>query len=830
MKPSRGVIRSAAIWGVLIAPFLAVPASAETLGDYRPDVMCSVDFQESDSGPTYCTRDGAARKRILEAAEHARDIWLIVRSPKARLSLLAVSGRYQISPLSSDEIRALPMGAKWRQQRSETPVFIDPVSGAIHIDASAMPHDLASPDQSLDIGLERNLGLALMRGYPSLGEALSSPGRNDLIVTQMEAIASFPSLVTASPDDIPSGIAVSRDFTQPLFDTGPGWANAEFWKQAFEASRTQAALKSKDYFTAIFTALGAAADEGRAQPTQLFEMMDIVFRDDLGWARFDGDGFGRAYATAMAAHQLDEETFMSDSEDVTLKAEAHLAKEVGVSALDPLTSKFLDLEIAGSKLRETELAITICEIAGADCIATDKVRLLFEGQAIDARAGLRTYPSRNGDLVTVTGSNRIQMTLPSRRANFGGDDKQFFGLKLGVSNLTPDDTVAYRMTISLVVREASCEWSAMAATMNPWWRGDLDGPGSLTPDLQDMPADIRMEISQGLRDSWILTQDDYWTEIGLDEQVFRDGMNEHELRLHVPDDWDVTTVPQIWQNAPKKGDLARYFSRLMPSAAEATLSGSVTDSGTVCVSPVATSALMDMSVLSEAAPDEMLRQMALPEELLNESDDGMDEFEGMAAILRNMATDDGHPQNNPNATLILQIFSPNLFTQQMGLIPSGAMVPLSHSGFDGWRKNAGFNIYVRIPDVAPQDFISGQFPIEGLVLPAIGDEDIEPSDYPPFYMWGEASGDDIKFEDYIAPKLTGTITISKRVEGAAIASLEMSGNTYRRDGHDTSGTGPDVTSVGTTTIKIDRMFLLGLSEGEPLPVLNMFDLTTARLQ
>lgn len=807
----------------LAAPLVA--AHAQTLDAFDPVVSCTFDLKDAGEPlKSFCREGSVEQGDLLKAAKQSQKLWQLVRPATARLNLLEVSGNQLIVPVSVDQLGKLSDAARERYSRAETAVFLDPGTGSLFVDVGRLSGGSNDYAANLEIGMERSLGLALLSGYPAIKRVLvERTAASDILVAQFEGIASFPSLVAADADDLES-FSLSRDFSEEFFLPEAGWGNAAFWKGAFVESKRLFSIESKAFFTWVFSALGAAADDNADDAGSVLAYLDAAFSEEMGWSRFDGDGFGPAYAAVMAAHQLDQRLFQSPERETDLIVSSSMVSEWATGSVAPFATEFLQLNIAATQLRETELSIKVCEVIGDDtCVESDDIRLIFEGEAIDPRTGLKAFSSRRGDMVQVLGGNRLSMILPGRREAFGAEDNRYFELKLGVANLQVDRTANYRIFFDLITLEPSCDWASMASTLNPWWRGDLQAPGSLTPDLSDLPPDMRMELSEGLRSNWYLSEGDYREVVGFEELVFDETAGK-AASWRAPENWNDAEIPDLWRQGPDKSDADRIFARLMPSSAKVSISGAVEDAGTVCVSPLTSVGIPDLAVLAEGDEAAILESMGLPPELAT----AKTEAEAMQAILGAMDTDAPFSMAE-QSDVMLQIYSPNLFTQQFGFIPSGAIVPLVHGGQGGWRSNAGFNIYVRLPDTAPEDLRPGAFQVEALLIPDVDTEEDDIGAYPPFYVWGDTRAEgEIDFEDYIAPRMTGELVIKRQVEGAFIASLELSGATHRRRPTRTIEE-PELEPVGSTSIRIDRMFVLGLSEGETLPVQNMFNLVTARV-
>ena len=809
-----------AIAGLVIA--LCNPtASAQTLDDYDPEIRCSGNDQDAFTLDGGCDPASPLGRSIADEAKASAELWTLLFNGDQKIALLRLGAIDPIFALPPAQPRAL--ATQRALQRAEGNIFYDPVGGVIQINTEEI--FASAGDDAIEAAISRAIGQSLIANYPPARAAMLKDSTSPVLLSALEGLSGVTAV--AAGESAP-GITLSRDFSEPLFGNHTpeiSWGTSRFWADALRLTAQTTTAGIKEASREVFASISAASDEDNVTAEDLVDYASLAFHN-LGWTRFEGDGFSYAYAEVMAAHRFDETAFVTPVEEI-----AYSPGREDLMVEDTLPSgyatAFYTLSIPPGVSRESRIQIDLCRIDtdSGECFDDGSLHLIVDGDIasrpdgrsfINARSGPIERPDRNTvrtELLSLSGSGE----------QYGYEHK----IALGVSATQSDGKpISYLLTVSGSVLEPPCTWSSMASTLNPWWQGNLSAPNALTPNNRDLPANIRSELSKSLQNQWYLTEAAYRSDIDWNTPIFSGASGQKrlaEIRKFLSK--EQISDAHVYGQGVSKGESDALFSFLMPSQAKASLSGALSDTGTVCVSPVAVSDMPDISSLAAMAGDDpgaIMAQMGLPPELATAGTD----MEALAILMGTMGSLE---ELEPAKDVVLQIYTPNLWTQQLGFLPPGAAKPLTHSGSYGWRNNAGLNLYVRLPGTSPEDLKPGRYRATATMqfASAPNTDVFQPEQALPFYSRGWGDAEKTEYEDFIENGLTGWLTIERQTFGAAIARLELSGPAWRYASPAPALNPQSADAVGQVQLQIDRFLMLGFLEDQPLPVMNPLSLKSA---
>ncbi|MBY9068131.1 hypothetical protein K1X12_14565 [Hyphomonas sp. WL0036] len=806
--------------GLLFA-FCHGAGSAQTLNDYNPEMRCSGDGLEAFIASGGCDPSSALGQTIGDEAKSSANLWTLLFNEDQKLALLRLG---KIDPIFAlPQSSPLAQATQRAQQRAEGALFYDPVGGVILVD----PDEIfsAAGDGSIEAMLSRAIGQALLAKYPPVRSAMLQDNTSPVYLSALEGLANITAVAAA---ETAPGVSLSRDFSEPLFgvlNQNNSWGTGRFWADALRLTTQITTADIKDASREVFASIAAASDEANLSAEDLIEYATLAFQQ-LGWTRFDGDGFAYVYAEVMAAHRFDDSSFITPVEEIFFTP-GHNDLIVEDTLPPGFSTAFYTLSIPPGSSRESRIQIDLCRIDEntGECFDDSSLHLIVDGD-IASRADSRNYIDTRHGPIERPERNTVRINLLS----LSGSGEQVgyeHKIAVGVSATQTDGKpIAYMLSVSGAVLDPPCTWSSMASTLNPWWRGDLNASNALVPNDAELPANIRSELSGNLQGQWYLTEESYRTDIDWDAPIFSGTTGQKRLAaLSSFLSEEQIADAHLYGQGIRKGESDALFSFLMPSQAKATLSGAVSDAGTVCVSPVSVSEMPDIISLAgmpDGDPGAILAQMGLPPELATAGSD----MEVLAIL---MGTKGALKELEPSKDVVLQIFTPNLWTQQLGFLPPGAAKPLIHSGTYGWRNNAGVNLYVRLPGTSPQDLRPGRFRATATMQFASdpNSSSFAPEQALPFYSRGWGDAHTTEYEDYIENGLTGWLTIERQTFGAAIAKLELSGPAWRYASPEPALNPQSATPAGQVQMNIERFLMLGYLDDQQLPGMTPLSLKSA---
>lgn len=799
-------------------------ASAQTLSDFNPQFSCSGPGLEDFKASGGCDPNSPIAKTIVDSALTQAAVWEVIFASDHEIGYTRLGGVDAIFAVSPNE----PMSDITRRamNRAQGPAFYDPFTGTILINADTVFQSVI--DDTLDVSLSRALGMAIVSSVPAASALLNSDDVPPVMLTVFEGFAGLPDIAesTGSPE-----ISLSRDFSLPIFgelDKATSWGTFRFWANAIKRTAIETPSSLEQAAEVILLGLTDLSDEPAVKPDFVSAFMDGWF-DTLGWDRFKHDGMSYVYAEIMAEHMLDKEHMQTPVEDIFyIPGLQEMVIEGELPA--GYASAFYSLELEGSQLRNSWVEIEACyyEDTPDSCDLTDgTIHLGIAGVIASRPTGPEVLELPNGTLVERPRRNTVRSDTVTLNQLKGDDGSLRLPLSISATPNTAEP-VKYLLKIRGAEINPPCSWASMVSTLNPWWRGNLSAADALIPNTKDIPPDMRASISEGLSGQWYLTEESYRKDIDWDQSIFAGAVGQERLgkvRNFLTDEQIEEAISLESGITASQADSA--FSFLMPSQARVSITGAFSDGGDVCVSPVAVSEMPDMGQIPDMAGQDMgsiLAEMGLPPELAT----ARSEAEVLAIV---MGTRGALEELEPKKDVMLQIFSPNLWTQQSGMLLPGAAKPLSHSGANGWRRNAGMNLYVRLPGTSPDDLKPGRYRATATVqlFQDLDDTGFTPDRALPFYVRGWGAAEKTQFEDFIENGLSGWLTIERQTFGAATASLELSGQTWKYASPKPGEKPEEAEPAGPVQFRINRFLMLGLSEDEPVPVMNPLNLVTAQI-
>lgn len=800
-----------------------VTAQAQSIDDFKPELLCSGTGLEEFDASGGCDPTSPISKMVSENAVENAAVWKVLFPDGQSLGYTRLSGKDPIFAIT--EKQTLDPVTRTLLERAEGPAFYDAVSGTIQINADTVFDSVA--DGALDAALSRAIGLSVLANYPPARDVLKTGSASPTLMSAFEGLAGIPAVVS---DTGGKGISQTRDYSEPLFgelDKSTSWGTARFWSEALRRAVKENGIELKEASKNLFAHIAASSHVPQADAGELIQITNEAFRQ-MGWTRFETDGFAYAYAEIMAEHLLDTANLLTPVENLNYTP--------GISTLvidgelpSGFATSFYELKVNASGVRESFVDISLCAYEGDtnDCEDDDRLHLGIDGVIASQPNDAKHIKTKAGTLLPRPSRNQVRSTIQSLVAQRANKTSSAIPISVSVTN---DDgkPVKFRLKVSGAVLEPPCSWSSMTASLNPWWRGNLSSPDSLIPNHKDIPANMRAEISESLKSQWYLTEAAWRAENDWDHSIFAGSAGQARLKKiqNFLSDEQISEAISLEQDITKtQADVDLGF--LMPSRAKAIITGAFSDGGDVCVSPVTVSEMPGFERLTDLAGKDLgklLSEMGLPPEILTAKSEA--ELLAIVMAMRGSVSD-----LEPKRDVVLQIFSPNLWTQQTGLLLPGAAKPLSHSGHNGWKRNAGVNLYVRLPGTSPADLKPGRYRASATVqfIKDPNAEGFDPDRAMPFYVRGWGAAEKTEYEDFIENGLAGWLTIEKQAFGVATAKLELAGQTWKNATKKPGEPSEGAEVAGPVQFRINRFLMLGVSKDEPLPVLSPLNLMTAQI-